>query len=158
MDRPAGQCPSGVPVFVIVTYSRFSGSSDLSGAKVESGSPCRSRCGRSRSFRIGSDQAANRRISTMAEPTSCCVVSCGYCACVDTLFDLPGVHVLDLGPNRKSSRQTITISYRPSKLQPRRLGLCERQSRLRIYAWNGPKAAVSFFGLAVQQHCRGATR
>jgi transposase len=32
----------------------------------------------------------------MAEPTSCCVEPGGYCARVDTLFNLPGVHVLDL--------------------------------------------------------------
>jgi transposase len=32
----------------------------------------------------------------MAEPTSCCVVRGGYCARVDTLFNLPGVHVLDV--------------------------------------------------------------
>src|SRR5215207_881252 len=32
----------------------------------------------------------------MAEPTSCCVVPGGYCARVDTLFNLPGVHVLDV--------------------------------------------------------------
>jgi transposase len=30
----------------------------------------------------------------MAEPTSCCVEPGGYCARVDTLFNLPGVHVL----------------------------------------------------------------
>jgi len=33
----------------------------------------------------------------MAEPTSCCVLPGGYCARVDTLFNLPGVHVLDVG-------------------------------------------------------------
>ena len=32
----------------------------------------------------------------MAEPTSCCAVPGGYCARVDTLFNLPGVHVLDV--------------------------------------------------------------
>src|SRR5215213_1883087 len=32
----------------------------------------------------------------MAEPTSCCVVPAGYRARVDTLFNLPGVHVLDV--------------------------------------------------------------
>jgi transposase len=40
----------------------------------------------------------------MAEPTSCCVVPGGYCARVDSLFNLPGVHVLDvawLGRRRK---------------------------------------------------------
>jgi transposase len=33
----------------------------------------------------------------MAEPTSCCAEPGGYCARVDTLFNLPGVHVLDVG-------------------------------------------------------------
>ena len=32
----------------------------------------------------------------MAEPTSCCVEPGGYCARVDTLFNMPGVHVLDV--------------------------------------------------------------
>jgi hypothetical protein len=32
----------------------------------------------------------------MAEPTSCCVEPDGYCARVDTLFNLPDVHVLDV--------------------------------------------------------------
>ena len=33
----------------------------------------------------------------MAEPTSCCAEPRGYCARVDTLFNLAGVHVLDVG-------------------------------------------------------------
>src|SRR5687767_3208142 len=32
----------------------------------------------------------------MAEPTLCCAGPGGYCARVDTLFNLPGVHVLDV--------------------------------------------------------------
>src|SRR5215212_12260991 len=32
----------------------------------------------------------------MAEPTSCCAGPGGYCARVDTLFNLPGVHVLQV--------------------------------------------------------------
>ena len=32
----------------------------------------------------------------MAEPTSCCAVPGGYCARVDSLFNLPGVHVTDV--------------------------------------------------------------
>ncbi len=32
----------------------------------------------------------------MAEPTSCCAVPGGYCARVDALFNLPGVHVTDV--------------------------------------------------------------
>lgn len=33
----------------------------------------------------------------MSEPTSCCAVPGGYCARVDALFNLPGVHVTDVG-------------------------------------------------------------
>ena len=33
----------------------------------------------------------------MAEPTSCCAVPGGYCARVDALFNLPGVHVTEVG-------------------------------------------------------------
>src|SRR5918994_6619494 len=33
----------------------------------------------------------------MAEPTSCCVVPGSYCARVDALFNMPGVHVIDVG-------------------------------------------------------------
>jgi len=32
----------------------------------------------------------------MAEPTSCCAEPGGYCARVDTLFNMLGVHVLDV--------------------------------------------------------------
>ena len=32
----------------------------------------------------------------MAEPTSCCVEPGGYCARVDTLFNLLAVHALDV--------------------------------------------------------------
>jgi transposase len=33
----------------------------------------------------------------MAEPTSCCAVPGSYCARVDALFNLPGIHVTDVG-------------------------------------------------------------
>ena len=33
----------------------------------------------------------------MAEPTSCCAVPGDYCARVDALFNMPGVHVTDVG-------------------------------------------------------------
>ena len=33
----------------------------------------------------------------MAEPTSCCAEPAGYCARVDTLFNTPDVHVVDVG-------------------------------------------------------------
>ena len=32
----------------------------------------------------------------MAEPTSCCAEPGGYCARVDTLFNMPDVHVTDV--------------------------------------------------------------
>jgi transposase len=41
----------------------------------------------------------------MAEPTWCCVEPGSYCARVDTLFNMPGVHVLD-----------VTWAHRRSKL------------------------------------------
>ena len=40
----------------------------------------------------------------MAEPTSCCAVPGGYCARVDTLFNLPGVHVLDVAWREAAKR------------------------------------------------------
>ncbi len=33
----------------------------------------------------------------MAEPTSCCAVPGSYCARVDALFNVPGIHVVDVG-------------------------------------------------------------
>ena len=40
----------------------------------------------------------------MAEATSCCVEPGGYCARVDTLFNLPGVHVLDVAWHERRGR------------------------------------------------------
>jgi transposase len=40
----------------------------------------------------------------MAEPTSCCAEPGGYCARVDTLFNLPGIHVLDVAWRRDRNR------------------------------------------------------
>ena len=40
----------------------------------------------------------------MAEPTSCCMEPRGYCARVDTLFNLPGVHVLAVAWQEASGR------------------------------------------------------
>jgi transposase len=40
----------------------------------------------------------------MAEPTSCCVEPGGYCARVDTLFNLPNVHVLEVSWRKRSKR------------------------------------------------------
>jgi hypothetical protein len=37
----------------------------------------------------------------MAEPTSCCARPRGYCARVDALFTMPGVHVLDVAWARR---------------------------------------------------------
>lgn len=41
----------------------------------------------------------------MAEPTSCCVDPDRYCARVDTLFNLPGVHVLDVAWREQRGRR-----------------------------------------------------
>lgn len=41
----------------------------------------------------------------MAQPTSCCAVPGGYCARVDALFNLPGVHVIDVGWRAGSAGQ-----------------------------------------------------
>ena len=40
----------------------------------------------------------------MAEPTSCCTLPGSYCARVDTLFNLPGVHVLDVAWRERAGR------------------------------------------------------
>ena len=40
----------------------------------------------------------------MAEPTLCCVRAGSYCARVDTLFNLPGVHVLDVTWRERAGR------------------------------------------------------
>jgi len=40
----------------------------------------------------------------MAEPTSYCVLPGGYCARVDTLFNMPGVHVLDVAWREPTKR------------------------------------------------------
>jgi hypothetical protein len=59
----------------------------------------------------------------MAEPTSCCVVPGGYCARVDTLFNLPGVHVLDVAWREptKGVRRGSGCWWRPTR--PRRAAL-----------------------------------
>jgi transposase len=45
----------------------------------------------------------------MAEPTSCCVEPGGYCARVDTLFNLAGVHVLDVVRRDPSSKVPVGL-------------------------------------------------
>lgn len=40
----------------------------------------------------------------MAEPTSCCTLPGSYCARVDALFNLPGVHVLDVAWRDRAGR------------------------------------------------------
>ena len=40
----------------------------------------------------------------MAEPTSCCVEPGGYCARVDTMFNMPSVHVLDAAWRDRNSK------------------------------------------------------
>lgn len=43
----------------------------------------------------------------MGHPTLCCTSPGGYCARVDALFNLPGVHVLDVGWD--DGRPTLTV-------------------------------------------------
>ncbi len=45
----------------------------------------------------------------MAEPTSCCVEPGGYCARVDTLFNLAGVHVLDVVWRDRSGKVPVGL-------------------------------------------------
>jgi transposase len=45
----------------------------------------------------------------MAEPTSCCVEPGGYCARIDTLFNLAGVHVLDVVWHDRSSKVPVGL-------------------------------------------------
>jgi transposase len=52
----------------------------------------------------------------VAEPTSCCTVPGGYCARVDTLFNLPGVHVTDVAwrrPGRGRERLVLSVETAP---------------------------------------------
>jgi len=50
----------------------------------------------------------------MAEPTSCCAVPGGYCARVDALFNLPGIHVTDVDWRAESAdggeRQRLVLA------------------------------------------------
>jgi transposase len=51
----------------------------------------------------------------MAEPTSCCADPGGYCARVDTLFNMPGVHVVDVArvESARSARLQLTVESPP---------------------------------------------
>ncbi len=53
----------------------------------------------------------------MAEPTSCCAVPGGYCARVDTLFNMPGVHVIDVAwrgsGERPRDQLLLTVETHP---------------------------------------------
>ena len=55
----------------------------------------------------------------MAEPTSCCVEPGGYCARVDTLFNLAGVHVLGVVWRDRSSKVAfglgLTVESHPAE-------------------------------------------
>jgi hypothetical protein len=52
----------------------------------------------------------------MAEPTSCCAEPWGYCVRVDTLFNLPGVHVLDVAWREAAGRAPagLRLWWRPA--------------------------------------------
>lgn len=49
----------------------------------------------------------------MADPTSCCAVPGSYCARVDALFNMPGVHVVDVARRslgeRERDRLVLTV-------------------------------------------------
>jgi transposase len=52
----------------------------------------------------------------MAEPTSCCTLPGGYCARVDTLFNLAGVHVTDVAwrsPEEGPARLVLRVETSP---------------------------------------------
>ena len=53
----------------------------------------------------------------MAEPTSCCAVPGRYCARVDTLFNMPGVHVIDVAwrgrDEQSGERLALTVETHP---------------------------------------------
>jgi transposase len=48
----------------------------------------------------------------MAEPTSCCAASGCYCARVDALFNLPGIHVIDVA--RREDQLVLTVETGPT--------------------------------------------
>ncbi len=54
----------------------------------------------------------------MAEPTSCCAVAGSYCARVDALFNMPGVHVIDVAwcarGERERDRLVLRVETGPS--------------------------------------------
>jgi transposase len=55
----------------------------------------------------------------MAEPTSCCVGPGGYCARVDTMFNMPSVHVLDAAWRDRSCKVAaglcLTVESHPAE-------------------------------------------
>ncbi len=56
----------------------------------------------------------------MAEPTLCCVEPGGYCARVDTLFNLAGVHVVDVAwreaAGRSPARLRLVVETGPGEV------------------------------------------
>ena len=57
--------------------------------------------------------------SSMAEPTSCCAVPGTYCARVDAVFNVPGVHV-DVG--WRDDRLQVVVETGPAAMQCARCG------------------------------------
>src|SRR4029453_7049273 len=55
----------------------------------------------------------------MAEPTSCCAEPVGSCARVDTMFNMPGVHVLDAawrdGSSKVAAGLQLTVESHPAE-------------------------------------------
>ena len=56
----------------------------------------------------------------MAEPTSCCLEPGGYCARVDTLFNLSRVHVLEVAwqPGRPRMPPGLRLIVEPARWRP----------------------------------------
>jgi transposase len=57
----------------------------------------------------------------MAEPTSCCAVPGTYCARVDALFNVPGVHLIDVG--RRDDRLQVEVETGPAAMDCPRCGV-----------------------------------
>jgi len=53
----------------------------------------------------------------MAEPTSCSAVPGRYCARVDALFNLPGIHVIDVGWRGEDDRDRLLLTVETGPAQ-----------------------------------------
>lgn len=82
----------------------------------------------------------------MAEPTVCCLAPGSYCARVDAMFHLPGIHVIDVG--WRGGRLCLTVETAPTVVGCRRCGVVAdshgRRDRLLhdIPAFGAPVALI----------------